>query len=158
VTVTVDGLGAYGWGTGAGDAIFNPPVPSAGALGTTHSSNLYLSTAGRMLADDCGSGQVQVLSESPLTTRLTIGALQIDLTQQLDPVTLGHSTLRQTYTLTNTSGSDVPVTLVRHVDGDLRYSNPGGQDGAAASGTDGRSLTEFDSVSTTSPRAFLTLQ
>src|SRR5205823_13328677 len=84
VSVTVDGLGAYGWGTGAGDAIFNPPGTSAGALGTTHSSNLYLSTAGRMLADDCGSGQVQVLSESPLTTRLTIGALQIDLTQQLD--------------------------------------------------------------------------
>ena len=103
--VTVDGLGEFGRGTfGAGDAIFNP-AGNITPLGTTYTSNLYLSTAGRMLADDCVDGQVELLSESPLTTRLTIGSLQIDLEQQVEPVTRGSSTLRQTYTLTNTGGT-----------------------------------------------------
>ena len=34
-------------------------------LGTTYTSNLYLSTADRMLADDCVDGQVELLSGGP---------------------------------------------------------------------------------------------
>ena len=134
VRVPVDGLGAFGRGAVAGaDAIFNPPGGFA-PLGTTYTSNLYLSTAGRMLADDCVDGQVQLLSENPLTTRLQLGSLQVDVRQELEPVTLGGSTLRQTYTLTNTGGSDIAAHLVRHLDGDLRF-NGSTDDGAAASGS-----------------------
>ena len=154
VRVPVDGLGAFGRGAVAGaDAIFNPPGGFA-PLGTTYTSNLYLSTAGRMLADDCVDGQVQLLSENPLTTRLQLGSLQVDVRQELGPVTLGGSTLRQTYTLTNTGGSDIAAHLVRHLDGDLRF-NGSTDDGAAASGPDGQTLTEFDSTSTGVPRVLL---
>ncbi len=154
VRVPVDGLGAFGRGAVAGsDAIFNPPGGFA-PLGTTYTSNLYTSTAGRMLADDCVDGQVQLLSENPLTTRLQVGALQIDVRQELEPVTLGSSTLRQTYTLTNTGGSSISTHLVRHLDGDLR-SDGSTDDGAAASGPDGQTLTEFDSSSTAIPRVQL---
>lgn len=154
VRVTVDGLGAFGRGAvGASDAVFNPPG-SFTPLGTTYTSNLYLSTAGRMLADDCVDGQVELLAESPLSTRLTIGSLRIDLTQAVEPVTLGGSTLRQTYTLTNTGGAAVDTHLVRHLDGDLRFDSTT-DDGAAASGADGRTLTEFDSASTGAPRVLL---
>ena len=152
--ITVDGLGAFGRGAvGGGEAIFNPPGAFA-PFGTTYTSNLYLSTAGRMLADDCLSGQVEVLSEDPLTTRLTIGALQIDLEQQVDPVTLGASTLRQAYTLTNTGGTQIDARLVRHLDGDLRFDGST-DDGAAASGAGGATLTELDSVSPAAPRVLL---
>ncbi len=157
-SVTVDGLGAYGRGLPPGDALFNPPGSFAGALGTTFTSNLYLSAAQRMLSDDCAEGQVEVVSESPLTTRITIGGLLVELTQELDPVTLGGSTLRQTYTFTNTSGNGVNLALVRHLDGDLRFDGSSGtQDGAAASGIDGRTLSEHDSVVTGVPRGFLAL-
>ncbi len=154
IRVTVDGLGAFGRGAvGAGDAIFNPSGGFA-PLGTTYTSNLYVSTAGRMLADDCVDGQVELLSESPFTTRLTIGSLQIDLSQEVEPVTLGGSTLRQTYTLRNTGGGDIGARLVRHLDGDLRFDSST-DDGAAASGADGQTLTEFDSAVTGAPRVLL---
>ena len=154
IRVTVDGLGAFGRGAvGAGDAIFNPSGGFA-PLGTTYTSNLYVSTAGRMLADDCVDGQVELLSESPFTTRLTIGSLQIDLSQEVEPVTLGGSTLRQTYTLRNTGGGDIGARLVRHLDGDLRFDSST-DDGAAASGADGQTLTEFDSAATGAPRVLL---
>jgi hypothetical protein len=158
VSVSVDGLGSYGQGTAAGDAFFNPAGSAFNSLGTTHTSNLYVSTIGHMLKDDCGDGQVQVISESPLHTRLTVGALQIDLTQALDPVTLGGSTLRQDYTLTNTSGAGLTPALVRYLDGDLKFDGGSGlQDGAAASGPNGQTLSEPDSVDTGTPRAFLAL-
>jgi Bacterial Ig domain/Divergent InlB B-repeat domain/RTX calcium-binding nonapeptide repeat (4 copies) len=154
IRVTVDGLGAFGRGAvGAGDAIFNPAGGFA-PLGTTYTSNLYVSTAGRMLADDCVDGQVELLSESPFTTRLTIGSLQIDLSQEVEPVTLGGSTLRQTYTLRNTGGGDIGARLVRHLDGDLRFDSST-DDGAAASGADGQTLTEFDSAASGAPRVLL---
>jgi Bacterial Ig domain/RTX calcium-binding nonapeptide repeat (4 copies)/Divergent InlB B-repeat domain len=156
VRVAVDGLGAFGRGSVAGgDAIFNPPGGFA-PLGTTYTSNLYLSTAQRMLADDCVLGNVELVSESPLTTRLQVDSLRIDVRQELDPVTLGGSTLRQTYTLTNTGGSGVGAHLVRHLDGDLRFDGST-DDGAAASGVDGTTLTEFDSVSSSVPRVLLRL-
>ena len=154
VRVRVDGLGAFGRGLVAGaDAIFNPPGGFA-PLGTTYTSNLYLSTVGRMLADDCVNGQVQLLSENPLITRLELGSLQLDVRQELEPVTLGGSTLRQTYTLTNTGGSNRAAHLVRHLDGDLRFDGST-DDGAAASGQDGHTLTQFDSTSTGVPRVLL---
>lgn len=157
VSVTVDGLGAYGSQTAA-DAFFNPPGSFAGSLGTTHTSSLYVGALGHFLRDDCGDGQVDVVSESPLHTRLTIAALglQIDVIQALDPIALGGSTLRQTYTFTNNGGSSLGTTLVRYLDGDLKFDGGSGVlDGAAASGTDGHTLTEPDSVSTAAPRAFL---
>jgi hypothetical protein len=135
--------------------MFNPPGGFAPS-GTTYTSNLYVSAANRMLADDCVDGQVEVLSESPLTTRLQIGSLQIDLRQELQPIMLGSSILKQTYTLANTGGADISAQLVRHLDGDLRFDGST-DDGAAASGPDGHTLTEYDSASTSAPRVMLEL-
>jgi Ca2+-binding RTX toxin-like protein len=159
VSVTVDGLGAYGRGTAAGDAFFNPSGVFSGSFGTTYTSNLYVSTVGHMLQDDCGDGQVQVISESPLHTQLAIGSLQLDLTQVLEPITLGGSRLRQTYTLTNTSGAPVDPALVRLLDGDLKFDGSSGVlDGAKAIGPlDGSGLRELDSVPDDVPRGFLEL-
>lgn len=152
--VPVDGLGAFGRGAiAAGDAVFNPPG-SFPPRGTTYTSNLYLSAAGRMLADDCVDGQVELVSESPFRTRLTIGSVRVDLTQTIDPVLLGGSTLRQTYTLTNLGAAALQVRAVRHLDGDLRFDSST-DDGAAASGADGQTLTEFDSTTPGSPRVLL---
>ena len=141
VRVTVDGLGAFGRGTGGGDAVFNPPGPSAGAQGTTFTSNLYLNAAQRLLADDCNGQTVQVISESPLHTRTFVSGLQIDLTQELAPVAEGGSTLTQDYAIAlapgNGSGDPLPLTLVRHLDGDLQFNSPGTADGAAADGASG---------------------
>ena len=69
-------------------------------------------------------------------------------------MTRGSSTLRQTYTLTNTGGTGLSAHLVRHLDGDLRFDSST-DDGAAASGADGHTLTELDSVGASSPRVFL---
>jgi Ca2+-binding RTX toxin-like protein len=154
LSLTVDGLGAFGSATGDGDAVFNPRGP-AGAAGTTFSSNLYLSAAGRLLADD-GSVDVCVVEESPLTTETTIGSLQIGLTQELGPIAEGGSTLTQRYTLTNLGETAANLTLVRHIDGDLRFDGTGDQDGAAA-GPEGRTLFLFDSAGSPAARAYIAL-
>ena len=57
VRVRVDGLGAFGRGLVAGaDAIFNPPGGFA-PLGTTYTSNLYESAAGRMPRTTASAGK-----------------------------------------------------------------------------------------------------
>ena len=119
--VTVDGLGAFGRGAvGAGDAASTHPA--AFAPGTTYTSNLYLSSAGRMLADDCVDGQVELLSESPLTTRLTIGSLRSTSSsrsardaRQLDAAADLHAHEHGRHGIT--------AHLVRHLDGDLRFDS-----------------------------------
>ena len=57
-----------------------------------------------MLADDCSNGQqVEVIDSPPgtLHTRVLVATdVRVDLLQELEPVTLGGSTLTQDYTFT----------------------------------------------------------
>ncbi len=144
VSVTVDGLGAFGNGIGLGNVTFNPPG-QVGAAGTVFSSNLYLSSADILLRDDCADGvQTQEISRSAtsLVTRKQVGPIQVDLSQVLGPITATSSALAQTYTLTNTGPSALPLALVRHLDGDLLFDGTF-QDGGAASAS-GDLLFEYD--------------
>jgi hypothetical protein len=138
VAVTVDGLGAFQ------QADFNPPGP-AGAGDMTKASSLYLGgPIGRFLRDNCGEGQVEVLSESPLTTRVSIPPLTIELTQSLGAIDQKTSTLTQSYRVRNDSGASVALALVRHVDGDVPFDGTP-IDGAGAS-PDGSLLSQFDAA------------
>ena len=114
-----------------------------------------------MLADDCSNGQqVEVIDSPPgtLHTRVLVATdVQVDLLQELEPVTLGGSTLTQDYTFTYLNDGQVGLTLVRHLDGDLRYNSPGTSDGAAAPGFSGDTLFQFDSVDEAEPRAYLAI-
>jgi hypothetical protein len=141
LSVTVDGLGAFG------DATFNPPGP-AGAADTTKSSRLYAGgPIGHFLTDDCGDGQVAVVSESPgqsLTTSLALPPLTIELTQSLTAVNAKTSALTQTYRLQNVGEALVTLNLVRHLDGDLMFDGSP-LDGAAPT-AGGTELAEFDAA------------
>jgi hypothetical protein len=141
LSVTVRGLGDFE------DAVFNPPGPT-GAADTTRSSNLYVGgPLGRFLRDDCGNGQVVVESSTPqsLTTSLSspeLGQVSIRLTQSLADVDRKTSTLTQTYRLSNHGGSDLTLSLVRHVDPDLLFD--GSKIDAAAASAGGVQLAQFD--------------
>jgi hypothetical protein len=140
--ITVDGLGSFGSSSG-GHATFNPVGPT-GPAGTVYSSNLYLSSADALLQDCRNGARAQELSRSPqsLVTRATVGPIRIDLEQRLTPITDSRSALTQTYTLKNVGRYSVPLALVRHLDGDLRFDDTI-LDGGAAS-ADGKVLYEFD--------------
>lgn len=154
--VKVDGLGRFGSSGGfGGNAMFNPTGAIA-AAGTVYSSNLYLSSADKLLQDCADGVKTQEISRSgaSLVTRKTLGAIRIDLDQQLEPITDGGSTLTQTYTLTNTGESPVPLALVRHLDGDLHFDGSIA-DGGAVSGA-GEILYEYDgSDDPASPSTFV---
>ena len=94
-----------------------------------------------------------MISESPLHTRTIVSGLQIDLTQgsppwhkaaDLDPG------LHHALAPGNGSGDPLPLTLVRHLDGDLRFNGPGTRTERQPTVPRG-TLFEFDSVSTRSP-------
>jgi Ca2+-binding RTX toxin-like protein len=143
--VPVDALGAFG-SEGAGDTVFNPlgAKPAASAV---RGSSLFASHVGRFLADDCVNGsQMQVLSATPtsLVTETTsdFAGLRIRVAQTLSPVTASTSALTQTYTLTNVGVEPLPLRLVRHVDGDLRYD--GEVNDRAGAAADGSRLFVFD--------------
>jgi Divergent InlB B-repeat domain/RTX calcium-binding nonapeptide repeat (4 copies) len=151
--VTVDGLGAFGHKYGSQDAIFNPPLAN-GMAGTTFSSGLYVGGAvDRILADNCSDGQVQVVSELPLTTRQTIGTLEIEVTQTLGPIDRSTTALTQTYRLRNHDVQQAGISLVRYLDGSLLYDGDS-NDGAAARG--GAFLYQYDKgESATAPSTLL---
>lgn len=129
LSVTVEGTGAFA------SAIFNPPGPLA-AAGTVKKSKVYV-------ADGfLGCRQVEVLSESPFVTRFSVGSLSVELTQTLAPIDQRTSTLTQTYRLMN-DGPATSVTVVRHVDADLKYLDDSPEDGVSAA-ANGSVLGQFD--------------
>lgn len=157
LSVKVDGLGGFGASvvSPGGEARFNPPGPTE-AAGTVFSSNLYLSSANKLLTDVCTDGQTEEISRSAmsLVTRKTLGPIQIDLMQELGPIAANSSELKQTYTLKNTGSSALPLALVRHLDGDLLFDGTF-QDGGAASAS-GDLLFEYDqSANTQDPSTFV---
>jgi hypothetical protein len=156
LSVVVDGLGAFGRDRHASGPIFNPPGTATTAADAVNASHLYLSPVDQFLVNDEAT-PVCVTSENPLATEATIGPLNVEVTQQLGPVTLGASTLTQTYALTNPSPEGtVGFRLVRHIDPALRFDGTN-LDGAGADGPGGATLVDWDTVSTVAPRAFVAI-
>jgi len=140
--VTVDGLGAFGRELGGRDAIFNPPL-SRPQGGTTYASGLYLSSLDDFLVDNCsGNEQVELVSESPLTTRKTVGSLRIELTQSLAAIDRSTSALTQSYRIANLAGNTQTLTLVRHLDASLLYDGSAGD--AAGAAPDGALIYQYE--------------
>ncbi len=134
VRVSVDGLGAFGRGTAAGDAIFNPPG-ARGAGGTTFYSGLYVSSEDAFLNDceDQIPAEVLALTGQSVTTREDRGPLRVELTQTLSSIDRRTSALSQQYRLTNIGEIPIDLGLVRHLDASLLFDGSDA-DGAAASG------------------------
>jgi hypothetical protein len=141
VSVTVDGTGRFGSATApADDATFNP-LGAVTAAGTTFSSNLYLGSAGQMLADTCSTIVSQTATQ--LVTSFQAGGLSVTLTQTLSPVGATGSALTQSYALTNDGPGTITTPIVRHIDTDLLFDNTiSDRAGATA---DGAVLYGFDS-------------
>src|SRR5688572_3373846 len=91
------------------------------------------------------AADARVVSESPtqLVTRWSASGFLIELTQTVTPSGQSGSVLTQTYRLTNVAGEQLPLRVVRHLDGDLLFDGTLTDGGAATS--DGSSLYEFDS-------------
>ncbi len=130
LSVTVDGAGAFN------NAIFNAPGP-LGAAGTVKKSKIYLN-------DFVNCVPVQVISESPLLTQFTLGALTVELTQTVSAIDQRTSTLTQRYRLMN-DGQDLPLTAGRHVDADLKFLDDSPADGVDAA-ANGSTLSQFDTA------------
>lgn len=151
----MDGIGAFGGSVGGGQpALFDPPGPT-GAAETVYTSNLYVSSLRRLLAD-CDDGAPTTLLPGSTPTRLetekVFAGLIVHLTQTLSP----DAVLTQTYTLTNTGGSPATLSLVRHLDGYLLHGNGSGVDDGAAASFTGRQLFEFeDSSDPAAPSVFV---
>ena len=148
--VTVDGLGAYGRGLPRRRRGLQSSGKLCRARDHVHVeplSQLRRPDARRRLRRRAGRSRLRV----PVHHAHQIGALLVeadagarsDLARRIDaPADLHvheHERERRHH------------ALVRHLDGDLRFDGST-QDGAAASGVDGRTLTELDSVATGVPR------
>lgn len=150
VSITVDGYGSFGNSTPAGDAIYDP-VGSIGPQGTVYESAVYFSPLQDFLStDDLGGGtalapiSMQNPDSKTAISQFDANGFHIKLRQKLNAATSKGSTLVQTYVITNNTGSDQTITMVRHVDGDLYFSGGYGNDFGGVS-ADGKTLYEFDS-------------
>ena len=144
VQVTVDGLGAFGRKYGARDALFNPPGATP-VNGTTFASGVYLSSLDAFLVE-CGDGTAsELVSSDPLslTTRKTVGSLEIELTQTLSAISRSTSKLTQTYRIKNLN-SEVPADLaiVRHLDASLLFD--GSANDASNASPNGNVLYQYE--------------
>jgi hypothetical protein len=144
VQVTVDGLGAFGRYYGARDAIFNPPGATP-VNGTTFSSGVYLSSLDAFLVECADGTASELVSSEPLslTTRKTVGSLEIELTQTLSAISRSTSTLTQSYKIKNLD-NEVPASLaiVRHLDASLLFD--GSANDASAASPDGAVLYQYE--------------
>jgi hypothetical protein len=137
VSITVDGLGAYGsaGGSTVGNANYDPigPTPSAG---TTYLSGVLLQIGGtrQWLASGGFSNSLTSpttsTSNSDVISTFTFQGLKFDLVQSLSDLVddsggaSAHRTgslLTQTYRITNISASPISFDLFRYFDGDLRF-------------------------------------
>lgn len=149
--VTVDAYGAYGSAADpAGDAFYNPIGPG-GSEGTTFESGVYFDGIDNFLSQGTlsGTGNLpEVPFSSTSATRAVssfrVGQYDVTLTQEVDPPDGEGTTMTQTYRITNNTGSDQSIRLVRHVDGDLDFI-PGLDDDAGVT-TAGDFVFEFDTA------------
>lgn len=144
LSVTVDGYGSFGSSTPAGDAIYDP-IGATGPSGTVYESAVYLTANQRFLTTDSFGGLSPVpftnVTSTTAQSSFPAGGLNVTLTQSVERTSSG-SLLTQAYQFTNPQSGPLSFTVVRFVDGDLRFD--GSIDDAGAVSPDGRSLSEFD--------------
>lgn len=167
VSIKVDGYGSFGSSNnGAGGGTTYNPIGSLAAGGTTFESGLFFSPSAHFLTTDTGTtlsgapdpfgtGLPQIViskSGTTATSSWDLSGYHFALTQVLSPAnpTLG-SAFTQTYEITNNTGAQATIRLVRYFDGDLYFSGDFSNDFGGIS-ADGSTLYEFDSGdSTTTP-------
>ena len=141
VSVVVDSYGSYQ------NALYQP-VGTTERHDTAFYSGVYVSLVDKFL-DEVSMPELAFSSTAASTATSTFNSngLAFALTQTLGaPDTNGGTDLVQQYQITNTTGAPVSLTLVRHLDGDLRFAG-GFSDDQAGVSADGRSLFEFDDAS-----------
>ena len=132
--VGVDGFGSFGSSVGSNATnAFYDPIGSQGPTNTSFESGLAIGFGGQRTfltsGDIGGSGS---LTNPTVTGTSTLGqssfsfnGLGFNLTQALSSIfTEGSQTgslLTQTYSITNTTSSDLNFDLVRYLDGDLQF-------------------------------------
>jgi len=137
VTVGVDGFGAFGLAVGpdSTNARYDPvgvlgPTDTTFDTGTairmsTTSGTRQFLTSGIIGGSGSLTNPTVTGSSTSGTSSFSFGGLSFTLIQTLTPLLSGSSqtgsTLTQTYTITNPSGSPVSFELVRYLDGDLRF-------------------------------------
>jgi PKD repeat protein len=157
VAIRVDGTGRFGTGrSGDPAARFNPPGSDA-AASSVFSSDLFASFGG--VVAPCGSaGVVEIVSvtQTRVITRWVTGGLTVELSQIVEPSPDGGSRLAQTYRIINAGTAATPLTLVRHLDGDLLFDGSLGDGGSAR--IDGSVLYEHaSSEDPTAPSPFVAI-
>ncbi|MCZ3389078.1 MAG: Ig-like domain-containing protein [Actinomycetia bacterium] len=143
LSVKVDGLGTFGSSAGTGgDAFFNPSGPRTSAA-TVFTSNLYLKSANQLLGDCFDGVPVTVLEQTDTTfkTQRDFGSLTLTLTQAIS-AGADSASLSQQYVWTNNGTTTTPITVLRHVDGDLYFDGTLTDGGAATQ--NGTRLYEYD--------------
>jgi uncharacterized delta-60 repeat protein len=141
VSVTVDSYGSYQ------NALYQP-VGADAAEDTTFYSAVYASAVDKFL-DQTSMPALEFTSAAAntATSTFTANGLAFTLTQTVGaPDANGGTDLVQQYQVTNTTAAPVALTLVRHLDGDLRFAGGFGDDQAGVS-ADGRFVFEFDDAS-----------
>jgi hypothetical protein len=130
ISVTVDGYGTFQTG------IFDPTGP-LDAEETTYLSDIAVRIAGfsgnGFPGESGGSSPPTVLDDgTQVTSSFDFGVLHFELTQRLEPITLGGvmigTRLIQTYVVTKTSEDPVNFELIRYFDGDLEFGDLGPSD------------------------------
>jgi len=150
VSITVDGYGSFGSSTPAGNAFYDP-VGATESQGTVYESAVYFSPLQGFLSTDAlgdGTSLAPISMESPdsktAISQFDTNGFHIKLTQKLNTATSKGSTFVQTYAITNNTGFNQTISLVRHVDGDLLFSGGADNDFGGVSADD-NILYEFDS-------------
>jgi hypothetical protein len=150
ISVRVDSFGHYGSASGVGGNLNFDPPGAASSRGTTYHSAVYFSPLGEYLGESGLGNEAGVAFTSTSATTavssFSVASYDITLTQTVSARGPASTTLRQTYAITNRTGSGQTFSMSRHVDGDLTYVGSFGNDFAGVS-VDGRFVYEFDTAS-----------
>jgi hypothetical protein len=150
VTISFDAYGTFGDGAPSGDAYYDP-IGALVSAGTVFESSVFFGPLGDFLTTDTWLGSalpnidftIYDTDNRIAISEFDVSGYHIKLTQTLNPLGPAGSTFVQTYEITNNTGSDQTVTLVRYLDGDLYFSGTFFNDfGGAAIGQ--HILYEFD--------------
>ena len=140
VSLTVDSYGSYQ------NALYHP-LGAEIAEDTTFYSAVYTSVVDKFL-DQTTMPDLEFTSTAATTatSSFSTSGLTFTLTQTVAVPDAEGTNFAQQYQITNTTGAPVTLTLVRHLDGDLRFAG-GISDDQAGVSADGRFVFEFDDAS-----------
>ncbi len=162
ISIEVDLYGAFGASSSGGSAIYDPASTMLNARSSVELSAVYFSPASSFLAGggagaSLTGGSFLAGGKTWALSRFSAGGYSILLYQNLSKNSGGNVSLFQKYNLRNVNGS-TSVSLVRHLDGDLRFVG-GFDNDFARSNKNGELLFAFDSgADQQNPTEFLSIE